>query len=90
MILSTGDIKGNYEIIDLVFAYGDSTAEGCFGSCTPPQAYEKASQLLAQSATGKGANAVINIRFDFRVAQNFRNKQVFEVFAYGTAVKVKG
>lgn len=84
MILSTGDSKGDYDIIKLVFAYGDSTAHG---SCTPPQAYEKASQLLAQNATGMGANAVINLRFDFRMAQDHRNKQAFEVFAYGTAVR---
>jgi len=89
MVLSTGDIKRDYEIIDLVFAYGDSTAEGCFGNCTPSQAYEKAAQILGHNAMGKGANAVINVRFDFRVAQDYRNKQVFEVFAYGTAVKVK-
>jgi hypothetical protein len=90
MILSSGDIKGNYDIIKLVFACGASAAEGCFGkSCDPAQAYEEASQLLAQKANGMGANAVINIRFEFRVAQNYSNKQVFEAYVYGTAVKVK-
>lgn len=89
MVLSTGDIREDYEIINLVFAHGASTAEGCFGSCNPTEAYEKVSQHLSHNAAGMGANAVVNIRFDFRVAQDHRNKQTFEVFAYGTAVKVE-
>ena len=90
MLLSTGDIKDNYQVLDLVFASGNST-EGFLKNCQPIDAYQKVAQLLAKTASSIGADGVINIRFDFRVAATqgvFSPNQVFEVYAYGTAVKV--
>lgn len=59
----------------------------------PVQAYEQVSGMLIQNALILGANAVIHIKFDYRVAVSHTpivniNSQVFEVFGYGTAVKV--
>lgn len=90
MILSTGDIPNKYKIVDLVFASGDST-QGIFKSCQPIAAYQKVSQLLGEVAQSVGADAVINIKLDFRVAVSqgiLGNNQAFEVFGYGTAVKL--
>lgn len=90
MLLSTGDIKDNYQVIDLVFASGNST-ESFLKNCNPMQAYQKVSQLLAQTAADAGADAVIHIRFDLRVTTTsgvFSPNQAFEVYGYGTAVKL--
>lgn len=91
-ILSTGDIPYKYEIVRLVFAYGNST-EAFLQGVRPVQAYEQVSGMLIQNALILGANAVIHIKFDYRVAVSHTpiiniNSQVFEVFGYGTAVKI--
>ena len=90
MILSTGDITNNYQIIDLVFAYGISNEDKQKGS-NPLEAYSHASKILAHTAEKLNANAVINIRFDSRVAiekTTAGSHKVFEVYGYGTAVKI--
>lgn len=88
--LSTGDVPFDYEIIDVIFAYGNSS-ESLFQGANPMQAYERVSMRLEQIAAQMGADAVIWIRYDYRVALNqglIASNQVFEVFAYGTAVKL--
>ena len=91
MILSTGDIKNDYQIIDLVFAYGTSN-EDKQKACKPLEAYSDVSKILAHTAGQLGADAVINIRFDTRVAAEKTpaggSHKVFEVYGYGTAVKI--
>jgi len=89
ILLSTGDIRDKYEIVDLVFAHG-STAEGALKDVEPPQAFQILADWLGQTALKAGANAVIHIRFDFKIAQGFLGNRAFEVFAYGTAVKLRG
>jgi len=77
-------------VLDLVYAYGNSTG-GYFTSADPIAAYQFATRTLAAEAHKLGANAVINIRLDYRVATTegwAGAKQVFEVFGYGTAVKI--
>ncbi|CAN5391978.1 hypothetical protein BH10ACI3_BH10ACI3_26110 [soil metagenome] len=88
--LSTGDVPFKYEIIDLIFAYGSSN-ETIFQGASPVQAYEKVSSLLERRAAEIGADAVVWVRYEYRVAQSrdfFVPNQVFEVFAYGTAVRL--
>lgn len=90
VILSTGEVPFNYKIIDVVFAYGNSS-ETFFKGANPMQAYERVSTMLEQAAAKIGADAVLWVKYDYRVAPNqglFGPNQVFEVFAYGTAVKL--
>ena len=88
-LLSTGEIPYPYEPIDLVFASGSSN-QAMFKGVQPMEAYRLASKLLSNVAMTIGANAVINIRFELRTAATqgfFDSYLVFEVYAYGTAVK---
>lgn len=87
VLLSTGDIREQYEIVDLVFTHG-SSSEGDLKGVEPPQAFQILADWLGQTALKAGANAVIHIRFDFKIAQGILGNRAFEVFAYGTAVKV--
>ncbi len=89
ILYSSGDIPRSYEIVDLVFAHGNSN-EGPMKGIQPVQAFQLLVNWLGQTALQIGANAVINIRLEFRPGgQGFLgSKQSFEVYGYGTAVKV--
>jgi len=90
ILITTGDIKEDYEVIDAVFAL-DSCQEGFFKSADPNKAFEKVKDGLRQKAKELGGHAVINCQFEYRVAvaQGFTgSKQVIEIFAYGTAVRL--
>ena len=86
MIISTGDLKQNYEIIDVVFAM-DSHKGGLFSSVDPNKAFEGVKDELASKCQAAGGDAVINCQFEYRVAMDGK-KQVLEIFAYGTIVKL--
>ena len=99
IIISTGDFPSPYKIVDVVFAYGNSS-ETFFKVVNLQEAYERVSTRLEENAGKIGADAVLWVKYDFRVAispgysgQNdlmrffFGPGQVFEVFATGTAVK---
>jgi len=88
--LSTGDIKQPYTIIDTVFAYGSSD-QALFKTANPMEAYSKVSEMLKQAAVKVGGNGIVWATFDYRVAVKQGcggGSQSFEVFGYGTAVKV--
>ena len=90
ILITTGDIKEDYEIIDAVFAL-DSCKEGFFKSADPNDAFDKVKNGLRKKAGELGGHAVINCQFEYRVAvaQGFGGaKQVIEIFAYGTAVRL--
>ncbi len=88
VLFSSGDIPQRYEIVDLVFAHGNSAEEDMAGM-QPVQAFQMLVNWLGQTALQIGANAVIHIRLDFRVVSGgFLGKQAFEVYGYGTAVKI--
>jgi hypothetical protein len=91
VLFSSGDIPQRYEVVDLVFAHGNSAEEDMAGM-QPVQAFQMLVNWLGQTALQIGANAVIHIRIDFRpVAGGFLGgKQAFEVYGYGTAVKILG
>jgi hypothetical protein len=90
VLFSSGDIPYRYDLVDLVFAHGNS-AEGDMKGVQPVQAFQMVVNWLGQTALQIGANAVIHIRLDFRVVAGqgpLGAKQAFEVYGYGTAVKV--
>ena len=90
ILLSTGEAPTNYQIIDVVFAYGNSS-QTFFKGANPMEAYQRVSDMLEQAAAQIGANAVLWVKYDYRVAINqglVLTNQVFEVFAYGTAVRL--
>lgn len=92
IIVSTENINNkNYEIIDIIFAYGSSD-EKFFKTANPLEAYPKVREQLREEAIKLGADAVIGTHFDYRVAMKQGCGgvgQSFEVFAYGTAIKFK-
>ena len=85
IIVSTGDLKQNYEIIDAIFAI-DSHKEGLFKGADPEKAFTNVKNELRKTCVRLGGNAVINCQFEYRVALD-KSSQVMEIFAYGTAVK---
>ena len=90
ILITTGDIKEDYEIIDAIFAL-DSCQEGIFTGADPNKAFDKVKNVLRKKCDELGGHAVINCQFEYRVAVNhgmISNKQVIEIFAYGTAVRL--
>jgi hypothetical protein len=90
VLFSSGDIPFRYDIVDLVFAHGNST-EGAMKGVQPVQAFQLLVNWLGQTALQIGANAVIHIHLEFRVVAGqgvLGPKQAFEVYGYGTAVKI--
>ncbi|MDD3818848.1 MAG: heavy metal-binding domain-containing protein [Actinomycetota bacterium] len=85
MILSTGDIKQDYEVVDVVF--GVQVIRSHFfrsGGRETLKFLPEANNKLADAAEAKGCDAVIWIDYDFA-----REKDVQIITAYGTAVKFK-
>jgi uncharacterized protein YbjQ (UPF0145 family) len=85
MILSTGDIKQDYEVVDVVF--GVQVIRSHFfrsGGRETLKFLPEANNKLADAAKAKGCDAVIWIDYDFA-----REKDVQIITAYGTAVKFK-
>jgi hypothetical protein len=88
VVLSTGDIPGRYDIIDLVFAHASSN-ESPLEGVPFAEVFTTVKGRLAQQAGQLGANAVIHIHFDFRTAKTVMElPRSFEVFASGTAVRI--
>ncbi len=90
ILITTGDIKEDYEIIDAIFAL-DSCKEGIFKGADPNKAFDKVKDVLRSKCNELGGQAVINCEFEYRVAVSpgfGGGKQVIEIFAYGTAVRL--
>jgi len=90
ILITTGDINEDYEIIDAIFAL-DSCQETFFTSADPNKAFDKVKDALRKKCYDLGGHAVINCQFEYRVAVHqgmISNKQVVEIFAYGTAVRL--
>ena len=90
MIITTCDLPDKkYHVIDVIFSYGNSQ-EKFLKTANPLEAYPKVRDALKAEAEKISADAVIGAHFDYRVATKQGcggNGMVFEVFAYGTAVK---
>lgn len=90
VLLSTGEIGVPYDVIDAVFAYG-SSSDGFLKTANPLEAYQKVASVLKERAAAAGADAVTFATFDYRVAAGTGcgGGKAFEVFAYGTAVRIR-
>lgn len=92
ILITTGDIREEYEIIDAIFAI-DSCKEGFFRGADPNQAFDKVKDALRNKCGQLGGHAVINCQFEYRIAVASgafgSSKQVIEIFAYGTAVRLR-
>ena len=90
-MITTGDLKGDYEIVDAIFAI-DSHSGGFLSGVDPAKAFEGVKDQLSTRAKKLGCNAIIGCQFEYRnsLADGFiGKKQAIEIFAYGTAVKTK-
>jgi hypothetical protein len=89
VLVITGELNSDYQIIDSIFAM-DSSTEGIFSNADPGKAFAGVRSQLRESAIKLGGDAVINCIFEYRVAVSqglMGAKQVMEIFAYGTAVR---
>ena len=90
VIFTTTDLKSDSEIIGPIFSLASSTKN--WGMLDIDAAFDDSRENLKSIAMSNGANAVIGLQFEHRAAfeQGWtKQKQVLEIFAYGTAVKVK-
>ena len=90
MVMSSGAIGEPYRTLGMVIGFASAT-EGCGGGINGEQVYQTAMKRLQESATAMSANAVIFVSFQNRAASKQGcggPSQVFEVFAWGTAVYV--
>ncbi len=91
ILITTSGLNVEYEIIDSIFALDSSTA-GIFFGADPNIAFKKVKEQLRKKCEQLGGDAVINCQFEYRVALNnglLGSKQVIEIFAYGTAVRLQ-
>lgn len=107
VVISTGDIKEPYRILDAIFAF-DSHSGGFFSGANPEKAFDGVKNKLRKRCRELGGDAVVNCQFEYRVAlattaggaaaslfgkalgASISDKsQAIEIFAYGTAVKLK-
>lgn len=89
VVISTGAIQGNYEVLDTIFALGSGEA-GVF-TRAPDNAFKGLKTELVSKCKALGGNAVIFCQFEYRITLNdglFGKKQGIEIFAYGTAVRM--
>lgn len=91
ILITTGGINDDFEIIDAIFAL-DSSSAVFFSSADPNKAFDKVKSVLRKKCNELGGHAVINCQFEYRIATNkgaFGTiNQVVEIFAYGTAVRL--
>ena len=91
IILSTGNLNVPYEIVDTVITVSAHQA-GYFDAANPSTAFDGVKTSLRTLAYDMGADAVICCEFDYRVGAErglLGSQQFVEIFAYGTAVKLK-
>jgi hypothetical protein len=90
--ISTGRVSNSYEVIDTIFAI-DSHKEGFWsGAADPNKAFEGVKKQLQKKCEQLGGDAFQDCLFEYRVALAdglLSKKQVMEIFAYGTVVKLK-
>lgn len=67
IILTTGDLKEPYEILDTIIAL-DAHEAGYFSSAKPSTAFDGVKTQLRTIAYDMGADAVICCQFEYRVA----------------------
>jgi len=91
VLISTGDIPGEYEVIDTIFAMAAKEVDLSKVN-RPSYAFHEVREKLRKNATEYGGDAAIHCRFEYNVPSNrsvFGHKHMIEFFGYGTAVKRK-
>jgi len=88
IMVSTGNINRNYEVIDTIFAVGFNK-ETWFKAADPSKSFEGVKTQLQDKCRDMGGDAVIYCQFQYRISVNsdMLAKQVAEIWAYGTAIK---
>jgi len=91
MFISTVNPNIQYEVVDTIFVLHGAEAGGFMGGdgIDIDTAFEEVKLLLSEKAAAMGANAVIGCDFEQRIAVSsggWTDKQVLEIFAFGTAV----
>lgn len=91
IVVSTGSIPGEYEVLDTVFAL-DTLNKNFFTKSSPSLAFKGAKAQLRARAEKIGGDAIIDCSFDYRISAGhgmFGVVHDLEIFAYGTVVKFK-
>ena len=89
VVVSSGPICADYHVLGLVVGFASKT-EGCGGAIAVEAVYHTALQRLIEGARSRGANGLMHVSFQNRVASQAgcgSAQQVFEVFAWGTAIQ---
>lgn len=68
IIVSTGDIKEPYQILDAIFALDCNTANFFYGSANPSEAFNGVKEKLRQICLKMGGDAIINCQFEYRIS----------------------
>ena len=98
MLIAAGNINQQYEVIGMVHAVVSRTPKsaGCGGVGGLPvqEAYEAANRALAEAATASGGDGLIHVNYDHRLTSQTvgcgnQAKSVFEVYGWGTVVRLK-
>jgi uncharacterized protein YbjQ (UPF0145 family) len=98
MLLATGNINEAYEVLGVVHAVVSKRAEkkGCSSTGLPVEAaYKEGTNALAAQASASGADGVIHIGYDYRMATarvgcgGGELVSTFELYAWGTAIRLK-
>src|SRR5688572_12260879 len=90
VLLSTGEIQGQYQTIDVVFVMGGSQS-GLFRTADPQEAFHRAREALQVAALQLGGNAVAFCSFGYHpysTAGACGGGANFAVTAWGTVVRV--
>jgi len=89
IIVTTGDIKEPYTIIDTIFTVDNNKEESWFFTWAenPMKAFGRVKMNLRRLCYKLGGDAIIHCQFEYRIALTGDKTQILEIFAYGTVVK---
>ena len=96
MLVAAGNINTSYDVIGVVHAVvvRPATSAGCSGPGGLPiqEAFEAVTAALQNAATKSGANGLIHVSYSHRVSTTTvgcnQGKAVFEVYGWGTAIRL--
>ena len=92
MLISTTNINENYDVIDVIFNLHTIEPKGFLGTggLNMEEGFNSAKAALFEKARSRGGDAIIGCEFDVRVAvSGMANKQVLEIYSWGTVVKIR-
>lgn len=90
MIISTTAICERYSVIDTFFVLDQYSPKGILGTggFDFDASFAKTKVKIEELARSKGGDAVIGCNFEIRMAAGQMGGQVFELFCFGTIVKL--